>query len=66
MAPSRPASTTFASTMPGSTIPVAILFATAVPNTKTATKLNTPAQITAAVGLNTLVETTVAIELALS
>ena len=66
MAPSRPAKTTVASTTARSTRPFPIVFATAVPNTKNATKLNTPAHTTAAVGDRTRVDTTVAMEFAAS
>jgi|SRR5690242_11785756 len=66
MAPSSPASTTVASTILMSTKPLPIVLATAVPNTKTAMKLKHPAQITAAVGESTRVDTTVAMELAAS
>ncbi len=43
-----------------------IVLATAVPTTKAATKLKNAAQMTATPGVSTRVETTVAIELALS
>src|SRR5579859_5644909 len=66
IAPMSPASTTIASTTASSTSPEPIVLATAVPNTKNATKLNTPDHMTAAVGDSTRVETTVAIELAAS
>src|SRR6267142_1273550 len=66
IAPSRPANTTVASTTARSTRPLPIVFATAVPNTKNATKLKTPAHTTAAVGERTRVETTVAMEFAAS
>ena len=46
--------------------PLPIVFATAVPTTNAATKLKKAAQMTAIPGLKTLVETTVAMELALS
>src|SRR6267154_2915198 len=66
MAPSRPARMTVASTTAMSTRPLPIVFATAVPNTKNATKLKTPAHTTAADGDSTRVDTTVAIEFAAS
>src|SRR4051812_4162341 len=53
-------------TMRISTRPEPTVFATAVPNANAATKLKNAAQITALPGLNTRVETTVAIELAAS
>ena len=49
-----------------SIIPLPIVFATAVPNPKAATKLKNAAQITACPGESTRVETIVAIELAAS
>src|SRR5207247_2141676 len=66
MAPSRPARITLASTTERSTSPFPMVLATAVPNTNTAMKLNAAAQTTAAVGDSTRVDTTVAIEFALS
>src|SRR5881397_1433889 len=57
---------TIASTMARSTSPFPIVLATAVPNTKTAMKLNVAAQTTAADGDRTRVETTVAMEFAAS
>src|SRR5258705_12806743 len=66
IAPRRPARMTVASTTATSTRPLPIVFATAVPNTKNATKLKTPAQITAAIGERTRVETTGAMEFAAS
>ncbi len=49
-----------------STIPEPTVFATAVPNTKAATKLKKAAHTTACPGDSTRVDTTVAIELAAS
>ena len=66
MAPSRPASTTLGSTADGSISPLLSVLATAVPTTKAAMKLKNAAQTTATPGESTRVETTVAIELALS
>src|SRR6184192_3920472 len=57
---------TIAPTMARSTSPFPIVLATAVPNTKTAMKLNVAAQTTAADGDRTRVETTVAMEFAAS
>ena len=57
---------TVASTTARSTIPFAMFFATAVPNTNTAAKLKNAAHPTAMNGESTRVETTVAIEFALS
>ena len=54
------------STTEGSIRPLLIVRATAVPTTKAATKLKNAAQMTATPGVSTRVETTVAIELALS
>jgi hypothetical protein len=65
MAPARPAATSGNVTTCGST-PFAILPATCVPKTRNAMKLKNAAQTTAARGLSTRVETTVAIELAAS
>ena len=47
-------------------MPLPMVFATAVPNPKAATKLKNAAQTTAMRGVKTLVETTVAMELAAS
>src|SRR5438309_3513959 len=66
IAPTSPARITVASTMARSTSPFPIVLATAVPNTKTAMKLNVAAQTTAADGDRTRVETTVAMEFAAS
>src|SRR2546430_12381941 len=66
IAPSSPARMTLASTTESTTNPLHIVFATAVPNRKTARKLNAAAQITAAEGESTRVETTVAMEFAAS
>ena len=54
------------STTDGSISPLPMVLATAVPTTKAASTLNTAAQTTATPGESTRVETTVAIELALS
>src|SRR5690348_5295379 len=54
------------STTEGSISPLPIVLATAVPTTNAAAKLKTAAQTTATPGESTRVETTVAIELALS
>src|SRR5688572_16963304 len=61
-----PANTTPIDNASGSTTPLAIVAATTVPNTRKATKLKTAAHTTARRGVNTRVETTVAIELAAS
>jgi len=66
IAPTSPARMTLASTAARSTNPLPIVFATAVPNRKTARKLNAAAQTTAAEGDSTRVETTVAMEFAAS
>ena len=66
IAPSRPARITLESTTEGSISPLLIVLATAVPTTNAATKLKNAAQTTATPGESTRVETTVAIELALS
>src|SRR5579864_5982936 len=66
MAPSKPASKTFWSTISMCTMPLPIVLATAVPKTKAATKFQKAAQTTARNGVSTRVETTVAIELAAS
>src|SRR5688500_6574609 len=65
IAPTSPPKMTATLTTDGSTI-LPTVSATLVWNTRKATKLNTAAQRTAALGDNTLVETTVAIELAAS
>src|SRR4029453_7744978 len=65
MAPTSPAKITASLTTSGSTVLPTVL-ATAVWKTRNATKLNTAAQMTAIRGVRTLVETTVAIELAAS
>src|SRR5213083_3818490 len=62
IAPTSPARMTLASTTARSTSPFPMVFATAVPNRKTAMKLNAAAQTTAAEGDSTRVETTVARE----
>src|SRR6266511_886930 len=64
-APAKPAMTTASLTTCASTVLPTVL-ATWVLNTMKATKLKTAAQITATRGVSTLVETTVAIELAAS
>jgi hypothetical protein len=64
IAPTRPPKTTLESTMFTSIRPVPIVLATAVPNVKAAMKLKNAAQTTAASGVRTRVETTVAIEFA--
>src|SRR5688572_6171589 len=66
IAPSSPARITSGSTMLISIKPLPMVLATAVPTAKAATKLKKAAQNTAFPGLNTRVDTTVAIELALS
>src|SRR5947209_3567035 len=70
IAPSTPASSTYKRSSVGIiaifTISPPTVFATAVPNTTTATKLKNPAQITATPGDKTRVATTVAIEFAAS
>src|SRR5256885_12505945 len=66
IAPRRPAKITVASTTARSTSPFPMVFATAVPKTKTAMKLNAAAQTTAADGDKTRVETTEAMEFAAS
>src|SRR5919109_1353988 len=65
MAPTSPAKTTASLTTSGSTVLPTVL-ATCVWKTRKATKLNRAAQTTAIRGVRTLVETTVAIELAAS
>src|SRR5829696_2667355 len=64
-APTSPAKTTASLTTAGSTVLPTVL-ATPVWNTKKAAKLKKAAQMTAIFGVSTLVETTVAIELAAS
>ena len=66
IAPSSPPRITVASTSVRSIIPPPIVFAMAVPNTNAATKFQNAAQMTAAVGESTRVETTVAMEFAAS
>src|SRR5512137_3071999 len=66
MAPNKPASKTFWSTISMCTMPLPIVLATAVPKTKAATKFQKAAQATARKGVSTRVETTVAMELAAS
>jgi hypothetical protein len=65
IAPTSPANTTASLTMAGSMILPTVL-ATCVRNTRKAMKLKKAAQMTATLGFSTLVETTVAIELAAS
>src|SRR5512132_3859100 len=64
IAPMRPPRTTLDVTTFTSISPEPMVFATAVPKTKAATKLKKAAQKTAASGDRTRVETTVAIEFA--
>src|SRR5712692_8523497 len=66
MAPNKPASKTFWSTISIWTMPLPMVLATAVPKTKAATKFQKAAQTTARKGVRTRVETTVAMELAAS
>src|SRR5260221_89254 len=66
MAPIRLARMTQALMAMGSAMPPLMAFATWVPNTKAAMKLKNAAQTTAAPGVRTRVETTVAMELAAS
>src|SRR3954468_23675089 len=66
MAPRRPARITSWLTTLMSIMPLPIVFATAVPMTKAATKLKKAAQRTAFWGESTRVDTTVAMELAAS
>src|SRR5467141_410251 len=66
MAPVRTASSSQAVTIFGSIVPFPIVEATLTPKTKAATKLKNAAQSTATRGVRTLVETTVATELAAS
>src|SRR5690349_10541235 len=61
-----PAKITRLSTTPGWTIPFPIVVATATPNPNAATKLKNAAHATAARGVSTRVDTTVAIEFAAS
>ena len=66
MAPANPAMTTYWVTSSSRIMPLPMVFATAVPNKKAATKLKNAAQITASLGESTRVETTVAMLLAAS
>src|SRR5207244_10585388 len=66
IAPNSPPSTTVESTTLRSISPLPTVFAIAVPNTNAAMKFQNAAQITAALGESTRVDTTVAIELAAS
>ena len=66
IAPRSPAKTTTGVTAAISIIPVPIVWATAVPKMRKATKLKKAAQTTACRGVRTRVETMVAIELAAS
>ena len=66
MAPTRAAKITPALTMPGSMMPVPMVWATCRPKNRKAMKLKNAAQNTAARGGSTRVETMVAIELAAS
>ena len=66
MAPSSPASKTCWFTISMCTMPLPMVLATAVPNTKAAMKFQNAAQATARNGVSTRVETTVAMELAAS
>src|SRR6266851_2388590 len=66
MAPMRPARMTSFVTTARSIIPLPIVFATAVPITKAATKLKNAAHSTAFLGERTRVDTTVAMEFAAS
>ena len=66
MAPNSPANKTLPSIAFSETMPVPNVFATCNPKTRKATKLKIAAQITAHFGDSTLVDTTVAIELAAS
>src|SRR6266849_1170839 len=66
MAPNKPASKTFWSTISMWTMPLPMVLATAVPKTKAATKFQKAAQATARKGVSTRVETTVAMEVAAS
>jgi hypothetical protein len=66
MAPTSPANTTPIDSTSWSTTSLAIVAATRSPNTRNAAKLKKAAQITAMRGVNTRVDTTVAMELAAS
>src|SRR5438552_15251908 len=66
MAPVRTARSSQAVTIFGSMVPLPIVEATLTPKAKAATKLKNAAQSTATRGVRTLVETTVATELAAS
>ena len=66
MAPTSAARINFSSTIDVSMMPFPIVLATWIPRPKAATKLKKAAQITACVGVRTLVETIVATELAAS
>ena len=66
MAPSNAASNTRVSTISRCTGPLPTVLATAVPNTNAAMKFQNAAHSTARNGVNTRVETTVAMELAAS
>jgi hypothetical protein len=66
IAPVKPAKMTVRVTTLRSTIPEPTVWATAVPKPNAARKLKNAAQMTAFPGDSTLVETTVAIELAAS
>src|SRR5512145_3493953 len=66
IAPTSAPSITDESTIAGLTIPLAIVFATAVVKTNAAMKLKNAAQATAKLGERTRVDTTVAIEFAAS
>jgi hypothetical protein len=66
IAPMSPPRMTLGSTTSMSISPLPIALATAVPTTKAAMKLKNAAQNTATPGVSTRVETTVAMELALS
>jgi hypothetical protein len=66
IAPASAPNTTSGSIMPGLTTPLLIVAATWRPKTVNAMKLKNEAQSTAVNGRNTLVATTVAMELALS
>src|SRR5438132_7546747 len=65
-AATRPEKRTALSTTSGCTIPLPMVVATATPKPKAATKLKNAAQTTAALGVSTRVDTTVAIEFAAS
>jgi len=66
IAPINAPRTTLGSTTDGSMSPLPIVFATAVPTVNAAMKLKNAAHMTATAGERTRVETTVAMELALS